>query len=60
MGMKKVDVPRKKVKKKNILFNKLVFSMAAVNARRKGGQKLKPVANPAKIGSETGQFFTHL
>ena len=60
MGMKKVDVPRKKVRKKSILFNKLAFSMAPVKARRKGGQKLRPVANPAMIGSEPGHFFSHL
>jgi hypothetical protein len=58
--MKKVDVPRKKARKKSILFNRLAFSMAPAKARRKGGQKLKPVAKPAMIGSNPGHIFTHL
>jgi hypothetical protein len=59
MGIKKVDVPRKKAKKKSILFNRVAFSTAPVNARRKGGQKFKPVANPAKTGSEAGHIVPH-
>jgi len=58
--MKKIEVPRKKAKKKSMLFNRLVLSMAPVNARRKGGQKLNPVTNPAMIGSEKGIIATHL
>jgi hypothetical protein len=58
--MKKIDVPRKNAKKKNILCNMVVFSTALVKARRKGGQKLRPVTNPAMIGSEPGHIVSNL
>jgi hypothetical protein len=60
VGTKKIEVPRKKEKKKSMLCNKLAFSMAPVNARRKGGQKLRPVTNPATEGSKTGHIVINL
>ena len=38
-GRKKMDVPKKKVRKKKRLWSRLLFSAAFVRARRKGGQK---------------------
>ena len=56
-GIKKREVPRKKAKKKYTLPSKLSFSTAPVTARRKGGQKLTPVAKPMNAGRKTGRIF---
>ena len=56
-GIKKSEVPRKNAIKKYMLPDRLPFSTAPVKARRKGGQKLKPVANPMSAGRKTGRTF---